>query len=234
MKYQEIKPAAIVAAHRRGNSMKRKAKKNPSAAIVRSRAAAIGRRMIAGIDVRKTVTNAVIGAPGPLLAQWAAKKIGEGRSFFEPGWTMTNYAAAVGGAFAAGLIGNMIAPGRGQTMVEHGLAIVLNKALQEQVIARSETLSAQLSGPETNISILDRLQKLRARRAAQRTLPRAARFLQHQLLNPPLYDSTRDRDEYGNPVVSMSGPIVERGSLGGRFEARGSLGSDSEPYRNVF
>lgn len=104
-----------------------------------------GRRMFAGLNPKKTVTDALVGQPGMLMAQFFAKKFGkDGKSFFENDWDWENYAWATAGSFAAGLAGNMIMPGKGNKMLEHGLALTLNKFLQDKLVQKNATLKSAL------------------------------------------------------------------------------------------
>lgn len=193
-------------------------KKNPSK--IGSLARRGGMRLLGGINPKKAAMDAVIGQPGMLMAQFFAKKFGkQGKSFFEENWEWENFAWAIAGAFAAGLAGNMIAPGKGQKMVEHGLALTLNKLVQDKAISKNETLKNALGSYDA----------IAARRRA--------------LLNPTAAQSMRQFDMYGNPQFNgVIAPVSSLGasrmapvsSLGARFSTRNDLGKVSTPFRSAF
>lgn len=181
------------------------------------KARAVATKLLSGISPKKAVKDALMGQPGMLMAQFFAKKFGkEGKSFFEPNWTWENFAWAIGGAFASGIAGNMIIPGKGQLMVEHGLALVLNKLIQDKMISKNETLRSALG----NFG-----------RANMNTL------------NPPASVAMQRFDMYGNELQgqlvrqsrNMGGPLVPVGTLGSRFTTRTDLGKrGTVKYANAF
>jgi len=189
-------------------------RKNPS------KGRSVARRTIAGINPKKAITDAVKGQPGMLMAEFFAKKFGkEGKSIFEEGWSWENFAWSIGGAFAAGLAGNMIKPGSGNKMVEHGLGLVLNKLIQDKMIQQNATLKAAL-GQASSVT---------------------NRYRQNQYLNPAAATSMRQYDMYGNRIVpnstyntAMNGQVTPANSLGGMVVPEGVLGNVIDMYAPAF
>jgi len=192
-----------------------KMRRNPS------KRKAVARRTIAGINPKKAITDAVKGQPGMLMAEFFAKKFGkDGKSIFDSNWSWENFAWSIGGAFAAGLAGNMIKPGSGNKMVEHGLGLVLNKLIQDKMIQQNATLKAAL-GQASSVT---------------------NRYAQNQYLNPAAATSMRQYDMYGNRIVpnsninsaSMAGQITPANTLGGMVVPEGVLGNVIDMYAPAF
>jgi len=194
-------------------------KKNPSKAGALARRG--GRRMFGGLNPKKAVTDAAVGQPGILMAQFFAKRFGAGKGWFDPNWTWENYAWAVGGSFVAGLAGNLVMPGKGQKMVEHGLGMTLNKFLQDKVVQPSPILKSALGNVNNRLS---------ARYANPQSAQSAMR------LNPPR--SANLRGIYGQrqsqPTMGY-GPgqaVMPEGPLGGDMTPANYLGN--RPFKHAF
>jgi len=208
-----INPGNRPGKKRKGKTMakKRALAKNPSA---RGLAKKGTRRMFGGINPKRAITDAVVGQGGMLMAQFFAKKLGRGgKSFFEANWTWENYAWATAGSFAAGLAGNLVMPGKGNKMVEHGLGLTLNKFLQDALIQKNDTL-------RTALGSYDRLSARYAnpqQSAVARLNPRATLrggYPQRQAM------------PVGGPKVEMEGP------LGGAMMQANYLGN--KPFEHAF
>jgi len=171
-------------------------------------------KRIMGMSPKNAVKNALMGQPGMLMAQLFAKQFGgQPKSFFEPGWTWDNYLWAFAGAFASGVAGNMLLPGKGQVMFEHGAALTLNKLIQDKLIQPSDTLRSALGRGYGALG--------------SKYSPN------YNALNPPAAVAMRKFDMYGNPLkgpivpesYNMGGPVVPVRDLGAkRFTNRQDLG----------
>lgn len=197
----------------KGANMKRRKvslRKNPSAKSIAKRG---GRRLFGGINPKMAVSNALVGQGGMLMAQFFAKKFGGGgKSFFDVGWTWENYAWATAGSFVAGLAGNMLMPGKGNKMVEHGLGLTLNKFLQDAVIQKNPSLKSALGG-------YDRL---------------SARYANPQSIRARLNPTSSLRGNYQRQATPtpLRGRIESEGPLGGSMMEANYLGS--KPFEHAF
>jgi hypothetical protein len=194
----------------KGANMKRKStlRRNPSAKKMVKRGS---RRLFGGINPKLAVSNAVVGQGGMLMAQFFAKKFGGGgKSFFDIGWTWENYAWATAGSFVAGLAGNMLMPGKGNKMVEHGLGLTLNKFLQDAVIQKNPSLKSALGN-------YDRL---------------SARYANPQSLRTRLNPNASLRGNYQRQASPLRGRIEAEGPLGGDMTASNYLGN--KPFEHAF
>ena len=128
---------------------KKRKRRNPS---VKGAGRAIARRAkttIAGMNVKKALTNTPAHVLGALAAKWAVKKFPgvEGGGDRED-WTWGNYLAGGLGGFVAGAIAENIKRGSGQLMLEGALTLLGYKLAINEVVDKSEWLSEQLGADD--------------------------------------------------------------------------------------
>jgi hypothetical protein len=123
-------------------------KSNPSPAPRRRRyyraakrtAKRAGGRMIAGLNIRSAIKNALCLNVGMFAAKAAAKRFGLESSETSPeSWTWRSYIQAAGGGFGAAFLMNAVKPGTGQRVLEGAIAFTLYKLIQNELVVKNPT-----------------------------------------------------------------------------------------------
>lgn len=100
---------------------------------------------ILGLNINKAFKNAIPIQLGMLGTKWLAKRFGPDASETDPAsWNWASYLKGGMGAVISGFIINMLKPGYGQLALEGGINLMLYKLIQNEMIANSPGLSAQL------------------------------------------------------------------------------------------
>lgn len=218
------KKAGRKAAGRKGKSMPKKRKaarkparrKNPSRKRRKnpSRARRAGRRMTSGLSIRTALKDQVPIQIGMLASQWAAKRFGPEASELDPAtWGVSSYVKGAAGAFAAGMIANLIRPGFGQKVLTGGLAHVTHKLVRNKLVESNPTLIAQFGEDEEGIYVDDD------------GTPYAASGGEYLPL---------DEEHRMLPSGSVMGDSIVEASPLGQLEPVGPLGDDFTEYARVY
>lgn len=86
-------------------------------------------------------------AVGMMAAKFGAKRFGSTGSETDPAsWTWRTYLQAGAGAALAGMAVNMVKPGMGQKVFQGGLALVIYKLIQNELIVKNEKAVEWLGG----------------------------------------------------------------------------------------
>jgi len=81
---------------------------------------------------------------GMMAAKWAAKRFGEAATETDPeSWNYASYLKGAAGAAAAGFLANMVRRGSGQKVLEGGMALMLYKLVQNELVPKSEWAQSQ-------------------------------------------------------------------------------------------
>lgn len=108
-----------------------------------------GRGLIAGLGVGAALRSQIPMLAGALGTRIVQKKWGE--KDYEADWDMKDYMLALLGAFGTGLLVKHVfkaSPATSQKVLEGGIFLVGYKALNDQVIAKSDTLKDWLAEDE--------------------------------------------------------------------------------------
>lgn len=120
---------------------RRRARANPS----RTRSAARkATTILSGLKIPTATVNALKATGGMLAAQFAAKRFAEGGGANEQEWSWKNYAFGVGGAFAAGIGGELIKKGSGHEFLKGGLSLMMYKFVTNELAQKSEWINSAL------------------------------------------------------------------------------------------
>jgi hypothetical protein len=124
---------------------RRAPRRNPSRA--RRARRAVARRAggaLGGLNFKQALKSVPLNTLGMLAAKWAAKRFGEAASETDPAtWNYASYLKGAAGAAAAGFLANMIKRGTGQRVLEGGMALMLYKLFQNEVVPGREWLTNQ-------------------------------------------------------------------------------------------
>lgn len=104
---------------------------------VRRYARRAGGRLFAGLNWKSAVHDGIPALLGMFAAKFAARKFGGGTETDPTTWTWGTYAKAAAGAFGGAFIANMIRPGYGQKVLNGGLAFVLFKIVENELVTKS-------------------------------------------------------------------------------------------------
>ena len=135
----------------RRKGARRSPRRNPSPAPARrkGRGRAIARRVL-GLDYRAALKNIPLNVVGMFAAKWLAKRGEPAAAEFDPeSWSGMSYLKGAVGASAAAFAANAVKPGSGQRVLEGGLALMLYKIIQIELIPKSETASNWFGQDET-------------------------------------------------------------------------------------
>ena len=122
----------------------------------RSYARRAASRLTSGLSIKTALKDQVPIQIGMLAAQWATKRFGPEASEFDPTtWGVSSYVKGAAGAFAAGMIANMIKPGLGQKILTGGIAHVTHRLVRNKLIEMNPTLIAQFGEDEEGIYVDD-------------------------------------------------------------------------------
>lgn len=116
---------------------------NPSAktSTAKRYARRAGGRLLAGINLKSAIREGVPTIAGMFLAKGFARKWGGGTETDPTTWTWGTYAKAIVGTVGGAMAANMIRPGTGQRVLNGGMAFVLFKIVQNELITKSEKMS---------------------------------------------------------------------------------------------
>lgn len=130
-------------APRRNPSRARRARR----AVVRRAGGALG-----GLNFKQALKTVPLNTLGMLAAKWAAKRFGEAASETDPAsWNYASYLKGAAGAAAAGFLANMIKRGTGQRVLEGGMALMLYKLFQNEVVPGKEFLQNQFGADPVRV-----------------------------------------------------------------------------------
>jgi len=136
-------PAATTTTRRRPR--RRRNPSNPPSRR-RSRARAIGGRLLGGLNFKEALRMVIPLGLGMFAAKFGARKFGGGTETDPESWTWSTYFKASAGAALAGILANMLRPGMGQKVFVGGLALVAYKIAQNELIQKNETAKGWLGG----------------------------------------------------------------------------------------
>lgn len=105
---------------------------------VRRYARKAGGRLLAGLNVKSAIHDGVPMLLGMFAAKLGARKFGNGTETDPTSWTWGTYLKAGAGAFVGALAANMVKPGMGQRVLNGGLAYVLFKLVENELVSKSE------------------------------------------------------------------------------------------------
>jgi hypothetical protein len=151
-----------------------------------------------------------------LAAKFAAKKFGDAASETDPGsWNWASYVKGSVGAVLAGFAANMVRRGSGQKVLEGGLALMMYKAVQNELIVNSQWASEQF-GQDDYIP---------------------DEYLLTGNDDDPYYYGQDGQlypadNRHRFPEVQIGGALVPVGPLGETLEPVGPLGAD--PWRSAY
>ena len=129
---------AAPAAQKTTTRRRRSYRKNP-APRRKGRARAAAGRLIGGLNFKEALKTALPFGIGMFAAKFAAKRFGSTGSETDPAsWTWRTYLQAGAGAAVAGIAVNMVRPGMGQKVFQGGLALVLYKLIQNELVTKNE------------------------------------------------------------------------------------------------
>ena len=136
-------------------SRKRSYKSNPSKKRkIKSSAKSIAKRGFMGLSFKKAHGNVPATQIGMFAAKWAARRLVMGDSVnyateTDPGsWNYLSYLKAAFGGVGAGVLTNMLKPGAGQKVLEGALNYVVFKAIQNEIIYKSDWATAQFGAED--------------------------------------------------------------------------------------
>jgi len=140
---------------RRTTKKRRSYKRNPSPKrkTARRARATVG-RMFGGLSFKKALAN----MPATQIGMWAAKKAARSFIFGDAtnyatendagSWNWASYVKGSLGGVGAALLVNMLKPGMGQKVLEGAANLMVYKALMNEVVYKSETLTAHFGADE--------------------------------------------------------------------------------------
>ena len=170
--------------------------------------------MTSGLSIRTALKDQVPIQIGMLASQWAAKRFGPEASELDPAtWGVSSYVKGAAGAFAAGMIANLIRPGLGQKVLTGGLAHITHKLVRNKLVESNPTLIAQFGEDEEGIYVDDD------------GTPYAASGGEYLPL---------DEEHRMLPSGSVMGDSIVEASPLGQLEPVGPLGDDFTEYARVY
>ena len=104
---------------------------------VRRYARRAGGRLFAGLNVKSAIHEGIPMLIGMFAAKLGARKFGNGLETDPTTWTWGTYLKAGAGAFVGAMAANMVRPGMGQRVLNGGLAFVLFKLVQNELVTKS-------------------------------------------------------------------------------------------------
>jgi hypothetical protein len=135
---------------RKTTTKKRRYRRNPGSPPKRRRARAAAGRLIGGLNFKEALKLALPLGIGMFAAKLGAKRFNAGGSETDPAsWTWRTYLQAGAGAAIAGILAQMVRPGMGQKVFAGGVALVVYKAVQNELIQKNEKAVSWLGQAET-------------------------------------------------------------------------------------
>lgn len=126
---------------------RRRYRRNPSPR--RRRNPSSGGKLLGGLNIRSALKGVAALNVGMFAAKFAAKRFGDPATETDPStWNYTSYLKAAGGGIAAGMLVNMLKPGMGQKVLEGALAFTIFKAVQNELIVKSEGATKWFGGAD--------------------------------------------------------------------------------------
>lgn len=123
---------------------KRRYTRNPAKRRKRSTVRRATSRIFGGLNFRKAIGDMPAIQLGMFAATWSAKRWGSSATQTDPdSWTWDSYLKGAIGSVGAAMLANMMKPGSGQKVLEGGLNMMTNKAIQNELIAGSTWAAEQ-------------------------------------------------------------------------------------------
>lgn len=129
-------------ARRKTTKTVRRSRRNPTTrrSIVRRAS-----NTLAGLNVMGAVKESIPLTAGMLGAKFFAKRFGAGADQSDPAsWNWRSYLQMAGGAFATGLVSNMIKRGSGQKALAGGMSLLIYELIQNEFVATNDTMAGWL------------------------------------------------------------------------------------------
>jgi hypothetical protein len=105
-----------------------------------------------GLNFKQALKTVPLNTLGMLAAKWAAKRFGEAASETDPAtWNYMSYLKGAAGAAAAGFLANMLKRGTGQRVLEGGMALMLFKLFENEVVPGHEFLTNQFGAESERV-----------------------------------------------------------------------------------
>lgn len=124
---------------------------NPRGGRMRRYARRAGGRLLSGLSVKGAIREGVPTIIGMFAAKLAARKFGGGTETDPTTWTWGTYLKAMAGALGGAFVANMVRPGTGQKVLNGGLAFVLFKLVQNELIVKSPKALEWFGADETDL-----------------------------------------------------------------------------------
>ncbi|MDD5547235.1 MAG: hypothetical protein PHO67_08800 [Candidatus Omnitrophica bacterium] len=107
-----------------------------------------GGRLFAGLNVKSAIHEGIPMLLGMFAAKLGARKFGGGTETDPTTWSWGTYLKAGAGAFAGAFAANLIRPGMGQRVLNGGLAFVLFKLVENELVTKSPKAQEWFGAPE--------------------------------------------------------------------------------------
>lgn len=128
---------------------RRRYRRNPAK---RRRASSVARRGFTGLNIKGALKNVAALNVGMFAAKFVAKRFGDPATETDPSsWNYMSYIKAALGGVAAGMVTNMVKPGLGQKVLEGALAFTVFKAVQNELIIKSEGATKWFGADDPNV-----------------------------------------------------------------------------------
>jgi hypothetical protein len=138
---------------------RRSYRRNPGSPPRRRRAArarATAGRLLGGLNFKEALRVAIPFGVGMFAAKFAAKRFNAGGSEIDPAsWTWKTYLQGAFGAALAGILVNMVRPGMGQKVFQGGVALMIYKVVQNELIVKNDKAVEYLGGANDAAMLLD-------------------------------------------------------------------------------
>lgn len=207
---------------------------NPKRGAAKRAARRIG-QSIMGLNIRKAIGDVLPTQAGMFAAKWAAKKFPGDSAATEidpESWNAMSYVKGSIGAFVAGVAANTIKPGSGQAVLAGGINLMIYKAIQNELINKSDWARGQF-GADDDVYTPDEYLMT----GADEDIALPALFGTDEY--PMMFDGNGNAvpatDDYRLPEVEMEGygDVLEvPGRLGDVLEVPGRLGED--PFTRMY
>lgn len=129
---------------------KRRRRSNPSRSrkIARRASSAVAKSFM-GLNFRKALSDMPMTQIGMFAAKWAAKRLDPDATETDPtSWNYSSYVKGALGGVAAAMLMNTAKRGSGQTVLNGALNLMMYKALQNELIGKSDWAKEQFGADD--------------------------------------------------------------------------------------